>query len=184
MRVIAGKYRSRILQTIKSSSTRPTTDKNKENLFNIIGPYFDGGYCLDLFAGSGGLGIEAISRGMEHLYSVDKNYQAYSIIKSNVANLKMDEDVHVLKSDYKKALMKFEDEQIRFDLILLDPPYGKQIIQPLLIKMQEMNLLNPGCVVVCEDLKEEHFEGICQNLKRKKIVTYGITSLHIYEFGE
>ena len=105
MRVIAGKYRSRILQTIKSSSTRPTTDKNKENLFNIIGPYFDGGYCLDLFAGSGGLGIEAISRGMEHLYSVDKNYQAYSIIKSNVANLKMDEDIHVLKADYKKAIL-------------------------------------------------------------------------------
>ena len=184
MRVIAGKYRSRILQTIKSSSTRPTTDKNKENLFNIIGPYFDGGYCLDLFAGSGGLGIEAISRGMEHLYSVDKNYQAYSIIKSNVANLKMDEDIHVLKADYKKAILKFVEDQIKFDLVLLDPPYGKQIIQPLLTQMQEMNLMNEGCVVVCEDLKEEHFEEVYQKLKRKKIVTYGITSLHIYEFEE
>ena len=121
---------------------------------------------------------------MEHLYSVDKNYQAYSIIKSNVANLKMDEDIHVLKADYKKAILKFVEDQIKFDLVLLDPPYGKQIIQPLLTQMQEMNLLNGGCVVVCEDLKEEHFEEVYQKLKRKKIVTYGITSLHIYEFEE
>ena len=83
MRVIAGKYRSRQLKTVKSNLTRPTTDRNKENMFNIIGPYFDGGVVLDLFAGSGGLGIEALSRGCHQLYSVDKQYAAFKVIKEN-----------------------------------------------------------------------------------------------------
>ena len=83
MRVIAGKLRSRQLKSVDSKLTRPTTDKNKENLFNMIGPYFDGGVCLDLFGGSGGLGIEAISRGMEKLYTVDKQYKAFQVIKEN-----------------------------------------------------------------------------------------------------
>ena len=147
MRVIAGKYKSRSLQTITSSSTRPTTDKNKENLYNIIGPYFNGGNCLDLFAGSGGLGIEALSRGMECLYSVDNNYRAYTIIKKNIETLKMNEETHVLKSDYRKAIDKLSKDAITFDLVLLDPPYGKKIIQPLLMKLQELKLLNEGCIV-------------------------------------
>lgn len=184
MRVIAGKYKSRSLQTIKSNSTRPTTDKNKENLFNIIGPYFDGGTCLDLFAGSGGLGIEAISRGMERLYSVDKNYHAIQIIKENVASLKMDEEIHIMKLDYRKAISQFEKMQIRFDLVLLDPPYGKQIIQPLLSQMQGKKLLNDGCIIVCEDLKEEVFLEQYGRLIKRKTVTYGITSLHIYKYEE
>ena len=86
MRVIAGKYRSRMLKTVENNRTRPTTDKNKENLFNMIGPYFDGGNCLDLFAGSGGLGIEALSRGMEFLVAVDKQYAAFKVIKENLEN--------------------------------------------------------------------------------------------------
>lgn len=184
MRVISGKYKSRSLQTIKSSSTRPTTDKNKESLYNIIGPYFNGGNCLDLFAGSGGLGIEALSRGMECLYSVDNHYQAYSMIKKNIETLKIDEETHVLKSDYRKAIEKLSNEGIRFDLVLLDPPYGKKIIQPLLVKMQELKLLNEGCIVVCEDLKEEVFEEKYLSLRRIKQVSYGITALHIYQFEE
>lgn len=184
MRVIAGKYKSRILQTIKSNSTRPTTDKNKENLFNMLRPYLDGGVCLDLFAGSGGLGIEAISRGMDVLYSVDKNYQAYTMVKQNVATLKMDEEIHVMKSDYKKALALFEEEHIQFDLVLLDPPYGKKIIQPLLLELQTRHLLNKHSVVVCEDLKEEVFDEVYGELERIKEVHYGVTSLHIYQLGD
>ena len=78
MRVIAGKYKRRLLKAVPGQNTRPTTDRNKENLFNLIGPYFDGGVCLDLFGGSGGLGIEALSRGMVKLYSVDVDYRALS----------------------------------------------------------------------------------------------------------
>ena len=98
--------------------------RNKENLFNIIGPYFDGGAVLDLFAGSGGLGIEALSRGYEHLYSVDNQYAAFQVIKENFTMLKL-ANAHVYKLDYRKALKRFANEKLKFDLILLDPPYGK-----------------------------------------------------------
>ena len=109
MRVIAGKYKSRQLKSVKSNLTRPTTDRNKENLFNIIGPYFDGGAVLDLFAGSGGLGIEALSRGYEHLYSVDNQYAAFQVIKENFTMLKL-ANAHVYKLDYRKALKRFANE--------------------------------------------------------------------------
>lgn len=101
MRVIAGKYKKRQLKVPKTQLTRPTTDKNKENLFNMIGPYFEGGTVLDLFGGSGGLGIEAISRGCDTLYSVDKQYEAFKTIKENFALLQL-ENCYPLKMDYKK----------------------------------------------------------------------------------
>ncbi|MEG0368342.1 MAG: RsmD family RNA methyltransferase, partial [Coprobacillus sp.] len=107
MRVIAGKFKSRQLKSVNSDLTRPTTDKNKENLFNIIGPYFQGGVCLDLFGGSGGLGIEALSRGMDELYSVDKQYKAFATIKDNIQTLKLEDVAHVYKMDYQKALQQF-----------------------------------------------------------------------------
>ena len=90
MRVIAGKYKKRQLKVPKSQLTRPTTDKNKENLFNMIGPYFQGGTVLDLFGGSGGLGIEAISRGCDVLYSVDHQYEAFKTIKENFSVLRLE----------------------------------------------------------------------------------------------
>ena len=107
MRVIAGKFKSRQLKSVDSSHTRPTTDKNKENLFNMIGPYFDGGICLDLFGGSGGLGIEALSRGMDELYSVDKQYKAFATIRENFKLLKIEDVAHVYKMDFRKALQQF-----------------------------------------------------------------------------
>ena len=103
MRVIAGKFKSRQLKSVDSKLTRPTTDKNKENLFNMIGPFFDGGVCLDLFGGSGGLGIEAISRGMDELYSVDKQYKAFATIKENIQTLKIQDAAHVYKMDYQNS---------------------------------------------------------------------------------
>ena len=105
MRVIAGKYKSRQLKSVKSNLTRPTTDRNKENMFNIIGPYFQGGNVLDLFAGSGGLGIEALSRGCDYLYSVDNQFAAFQVIKDNLKLLKID-NAKVFKLDYRKALKR------------------------------------------------------------------------------
>ncbi|WP_296880328.1 16S rRNA (guanine(966)-N(2))-methyltransferase RsmD, partial [Thomasclavelia sp.] len=144
MRVIAGKYKSRQLKTVKSNLTRPTTDRNKENMFNIIGPYFNGGKVLDLFAGSGGLGIEAISRGFDELYSVDKQYAAFKVIKENFELLKL-EQAQVFKMDYQKALKKFADEQLKFDLIILDPPYGKNMVNGILEFLLTNKMLNNNC---------------------------------------
>ncbi len=183
MRVIAGKFRSRQLKSVDSKLTRPTTDKNKENLFNMIGPYFQGGACLDLFGGSGGLGIEALSRGMDELYSVDKQYKAFLTIRENFRTLKIEDIAHVYKMDYMKALHKFNDEQLKFDLVFLDPPYGMKINQGILEYLKDNRMLNDECIIVIEDLNEEVIQ-IEAPYHLKKQQSYGITTLQIVKYKE
>lgn len=183
MRVIAGKFKSRQLKSVDSKLTRPTTDKNKENLFNIIGPFFNGGVCLDLFGGSGGLGIEAISRGMDELYSVDKQYKAFATIKENIQTLKIQDVAHVYKMDYQKALQQFANENIQFDLVFLDPPYGLKISQKILDFLVKNCMLKQGCLLVIEDLNEEVIE-IKEPFILKKQQSYGITTLQIIVYEE
>lgn len=178
MRVIAGKYKSRQLKTVKSSLTRPTTDRNKENLFNMIGPYFDGGIVLDLFGGSGGLGIEALSRGCQYLYVNDHQYQAYKVIQENIKALQI-ENVSITKMDYQRVLQKLQ--QVQFDLVLLDPPYGKNMVDPILEYVIEHQMLKDQCLVVVEELKEVKVKQYPQ-LQCIKEVVYGITTLHIYQY--
>lgn len=178
MRVIAGKFRSRQLKSVDSSLTRPTTDKNKENLFNMIGPYFNGGVCLDLFGGSGGLGIEAISRGMDQLYTVDKQYKAFSVIKENINLLKISDRAFVYKMDYLKALNKFNEMKLKFDLVLLDPPYSMKVNKNIINYLHENHMLNQDCILVLEDLNEEVIE-VESPFELKKQVQYGITTLQI-----
>ncbi|MCD8027711.1 MAG: 16S rRNA (guanine(966)-N(2))-methyltransferase RsmD [Erysipelotrichaceae bacterium] len=180
MRVIAGKYRSRRLKTVDSYSTRPTTDKNKENLFNMIGPYFQGGICLDLFAGSGGLGIEALSRGMDELYCVDKQYKAFQVIRENFKSLNIDHG-HVYKMDYRKALEKFKDMGLVFDLVLLDPPYSMKTNQSIIDYLADNHMLNNQCIIVIEDKIEEAltFNAPFYLYKQQ---TYGITILQIIKY--
>ena len=155
MRVIAGKYKKRQLKVPKTQLTRPTTDKNKENLFNMIGPYFEGGTVLDLFGGSGGLGIEAISRGCDTLYSVDKQYEAFKTIKENFALLQL-ENCYPLKMDYKKALNYLKEKEIKFDYVFLDPPYGKGLVDDILFFLVENQMLNDEACIVVEELKEKN----------------------------
>lgn len=183
MRVIAGKFKSRQLKSVDSKLTRPTTDKNKENLFNMIGPFFNGGVCLDLFGGSGGLGIEAISRGMDALYSVDKQYKAFATIKENIQTLKIQDVAHVYKMDYQKALQQFANENIQFDLVFLDPPYGLKISQKILDFLVKNCMLKQGCLLVIEDLNEEVIE-IKEPFVLKKQQSYGITTLQIIVYEE
>jgi len=159
MRVIAGKYKKRQLKVPKSQLTRPTTDKNKENLFNMIGPYFQGGTVLDLFGGSGGLGIEAISRGCDTLYSVDHQY------------------------DYKKALKYLYEKGIKFDYVFLDPPYGKGLVDDILQYLVDHQMLNPQACIVVEELKEVEFKEI-EGIELNKRKEYGITALNIFYYED
>jgi len=183
MRVIAGEFKSRQLKSVDSNLTRPTTDKNKENLFNMIGPYFDGGICLDLFAGSGGLGIEAISRGMDQLYSVDKQYKAFATIKDNFKTLKIEDRAFVFKLDYFKALQQFKDKQLQFDLVLLDPPYGLKLHQKILDFLHQNHMLKDECIIVVEDLNKEIID-VRSPFVLKKQQSYGITTLQILKYEE
>ena len=138
MRIISGKYAKRNLFTLKSNKTRPTSDKVKESLFNSLGQFFEGGTVLDLYAGSGALGIEAVSRGYDDATLVDINYAACDIIRKNVALTKEESRFSVYKMSSNAAL-KF-----------LDPPYAKQRIAKDMQKMWQLDLLNENAIVVAE----------------------------------
>lgn len=117
MRIIAGEFGGRPLKAVPGMATRPTTDKVKEAMFSMIGPYFDGGNSLDLFAGSGGLSIEAVSRGIDHAYLVDKQFAAIKTINENIAVTKQPNRFTVTKRDARAALQELSGQGIKFDLI-------------------------------------------------------------------
>lgn len=184
MRVVAGEYGGRRLKAVPGMKTRPTTDKVKEAMFNIIGPYLDGGQVLDLFAGSGGLSIEAVSRGAEHATLVDRQYQAIKTIHENLSVTKEEDKFTVLKGDAYKILGKLAKQGQSFDYVFLDPPYKKQQILELMDQLKQLGLLNNASLIICEtdqvaDLPEElaDFELI-------KKADYGITELTFYRYKE
>lgn len=134
MRVVSGNYGGRPLKTLAGKTTRPTTDKVKGAIFNMIGPYFEGGRVLDLFAGSGSLAIEAISRGMDHAILVEKDRAAQQVILENIKMTKESEKFQLLKMSAERVLSNLSET---FDLVLLDPPYAKEQIVENLELLQE-----------------------------------------------
>ena len=139
MRIIAGKHKSRKLETLEGNNTRPMMDVMKESVFNTIGPYFEDIEILDLFGGSGALSLEAISRGAKHSIIIDLSREAVKVITNNVKSLHEEESVTILNTDYKIALKKLEGKQ--FDLIFLDPPYRLNIVNELLQYLDEHNMM-------------------------------------------
>ena len=125
MRIISGKCRGFNLETLKGDNTRPTLDRVKESVFNILGNSFYDLKVLDLFAGSGALGLEALSRGAKSCDFVDLSKDAVNIVKRNVEKCRLSEVSNIHQCDFKVAISKFSDGY--FDLVFLDPPYGKNI---------------------------------------------------------
>lgn len=156
MRIIAGKYAKRNLYTLKSNATRPTSDKVKGSLFNTMGQFFDGGQVLDLYAGSGALGIEAVSRGYDHATLVDISGQACDIIRKNVDLTKEPEKFEILRMRDTHALKIFQEKDKKFDLVFLDPPYAKEKIVKIMSLLLKNGLLNEKAWIVAET--DEHTE--------------------------
>lgn len=181
MRVVAGEFGGRKLKTLTGNNTRPTTDKVKGAIFNMIGPYFDGGKALDLFSGSGSLGIEAVSRGMEQAVLVEKNFRAMEIIRENIAMTKNEAAFQLMKMPANQAISKLVDSEIQFDLVLLDPPYAKQEIVKQIEMLLDNNLLTTDAIVVCETDKEVVLPETIGRLKERKRHDYGITAVTIYD---
>jgi 16S rRNA (guanine966-N2)-methyltransferase len=179
MRVVSGEYGGRPLKTLAGKTTRPTTDKVKGAIFNMIGPYFDGGRVLDLFAGSGSLSIEAVSRGMDSAILIEKDRLAQNVIMENIKMTKEDRKFQLLKMPAERALTSLSGQ---FDLILLDPPYAKEQIIANLELLQERNLLASGVIVVCETDKEVDLPELIGKLELTRQKVYGISKISIYEF--
>lgn len=149
MRIISGKYKGRNIEGYDIDGTRPTMDRVKESLFGTIQNYIKDSIVLDLFSGSGNLGIEAMSEGSSKAYLVDSNYKAIKTINKNVDNIGV-ENVYVLNMDYKRALEYFNDNNIKFDVIFLDPPYKTNYIEESTKLIDKYDLLNSDGIIVCE----------------------------------
>src|SRR5690625_1745452 len=123
MRIVSGEHRGIRLTSVPGKNTRPTSDKVKESIFNIIGPYFSGGHCLDLFAGGGNLGLEAISRGVDSAVFVEKNALAIKTINENIKKLRVENKARVYRNDAFKSLKQLTEQNFIFKIIFMDPPY-------------------------------------------------------------
>lgn len=150
VRVIAGENKGRALHTVSSQLTRPTTDKVKETIFNMIGPYFDGGTVLDLYAGSGGLAIEALSRGASEAVLVDKAAAACRMIRENIRNCRYENRTSLLHMDAKRALETLADASRQFDYLFLDPPYAHQQMTRDISFLIDHHMLQEHAILVAE----------------------------------
>ncbi len=181
MRVVAGERKGMPLKAVVGTTTRPTTDKVKESIFNMIGPFFDGGLAVDLFAGSGGLGIEALSRGAEKAIFVEKDGKAFATLQENIKKCRYETITELFRTDATRAvkgLLKREDIQI--DYLFMDPPYMKFNYYELVEQLVTGGKLSNNAIIVCEhstdvDLPDAYGE---YTLKRKE--TYGSSIISIY----
>ncbi|HFQ5464756.1 TPA: 16S rRNA (guanine(966)-N(2))-methyltransferase RsmD [Streptococcus pneumoniae] len=177
MKIVSGIYGGRPLKTLEGKTTRPTSDKVRGAIFNMIGPYFEGGRVLDLYAGSGGLSIEAVSRGMSNAVLVERGRKAQTIVAENIQMTKEIGKIQLLKMDAERALERVSGE---FDLVFLDPPYTKEQIVADIEKMAERELFSEDVMVVCETDKAVELpeEIACLGIWKEKI--YGISKVTVY----
>lgn len=178
--MIAGTARSLKLKTPAGNDVRPTTDRIKETLFNIINPYIYGCNFLDLFSGSGGIGIEALSRGAERAVFVDNSPVSIACINENIVHVGFTEKANVLRSDAVNAVSKLHYEGKRFDIIFLDPPYDKLLEKDVLESLIQFPLLNDDGIIIVEasaDTEFDYLDSSCLEVFRVK--SYG-SNKHVF----
>ena len=180
MKVISGKLKGRKIVGYDIEGTRPTMDRVKESVFGSIQNYLEDAIVLDLFAGSGNLGIEAISNGSLKCYFVDNNKKCINTIQDNIKQFHIENESVVIQDDYKNALQYFYNNDIKFDIIFVDPPYQYQLMNEILNLIKEYNILNDNGIIVLEysfDKLEENISGY-RLFKFKK---YGDKYISIYK---
>lgn len=180
MRVISGKLRGRVLKGYNIEGTRPTMDRVKESVFASIYDYIDESIILDLFAGSGNLGIESISNGASKCYFVDNNIECINVIKDNIRTFKIENNSEVIKGDYKVAIKRLASNNISFDIIFIDPPYKYCIKEELFKMIIDNNLVNKDGIVVYEYSNKEEVD-ISDNFILLKSKKYGDKYIDIYK---
>lgn len=177
MRVVTGKARGVLLKTPEGMQTRPTADRVKEAMFSIVNFDIPGASVLDLFAGTGQLGIEALSRGAKSAVFVDAREDACKIVRENLRRTKMENQAKTVRSDYLEYLKRCRE---KFDIILLDPPYAEVFLETALKTIAEIDILQSGGIIITErPLGKElllDFDGFA----RSKDYKYGNTLLTLY----
>ena len=177
MRVISGLYKGRIIDGFDIDGTRPTQDRVKESLFGSIQDYLEDSIVLDLFSGSGNLGIEALSNGAKECYFVDNSKEAIKVINNNLSKIGITSNV--LNKDFKDALEYFKSTNIKFDLVFLDPPYKDDYIDYSIKYLLDNNLLNDNAIIVSEF--ENNINLDYKELKIKKEKKFGYKKIVIFK---
>lgn len=182
MRVVSGSAKGRPLKSVPGSGTRPTTDKVKEAVFSMIGPYFEGGAVLDLFAGTGGLGIEALSRGMESAVFVDMEPKSIDTIRANLKATNLEAKAQVYRNEAGRALSALEKRGRVFDLVFLDPPYRLKHGDELMLSMVEKGMLQEDAIIVLEHESNYAYPEEIPGFYRLRQAVYGETTISIYQY--
>ncbi len=152
-------------------------------MFNMLGPYFEGGQALDLYAGTGGLGIEAVSRGMDHAILVDSAFAAIKTIRENVALTKAPDRFDIKKMPVQRALDDFAAQETQFDLIMMDPPYAKQQVMKQLAQIRAAKLVPEGGRVMVETGLDVDYPEVIPGYELLRHQTYGVAQVVILEMG-
>lgn len=183
MRIIAGKARSRKIVAPEGFNTRPVTDKIRESLFNIWQTEIYGARFLDLFSGSGCMGLEALSRGAKHVVMVDNSNDAIKVIKQNLKSTGLGEDSHeVLREDVFGSIKRLQDRGEKFDIIYIDPPFTvDEIFIPVMETVGASTLLREDGVVAIRTLDKKEMPDEFGSLIKYREKRYGLSTVHFYE---
>jgi 16S rRNA (guanine(966)-N(2))-methyltransferase RsmD len=183
MRIIAGEFKGRRLAAVRGH-IRPTSDKVREAIFNILGPAVVEARVLDLFAGTGALSLEALSRGANHAVLVEEHGSALGVLRQNIENLGLQDRVTVMALPVAGALRRLSSQEDRFSLIFLDPPYGRGLAPKTLAALAACGLCRPEARVVVEHSHRESLPERLNRLGLQQSKRYGDTSLTIYGVQE
>ena len=183
MRVIGGKYRGRRLRAPAGQDVRPTSDRLRETLFNIIAPRIEGSRFLDLCAGSGAVGIEAISRGAASVTFIDRSRRACSVIESNLAALGVTSNATIINRDAVGALKRMAEDSEKFDIIFFDPPYASEIYSQVMRGLSASHLLGPEALVITEHRAKSPPESEYGELRIYRQVKQGESAIAFYALG-
>jgi len=180
LRVIAGRWKGRRLLAVKGMHTRPTSDRVKEAIFNMLQQYITGSNVLDLFAGTGNLGLEALSRGCSRVVFVEKDPRAIDVLNKNRANLGCVEQTTVMRDDVFHAIKRLSGRE-RFDIIFADPPYSRGLEAPLLDAIADSDILYQDGIVVLEHSSRDHQPDRVGSLIKLQDRRYGDTEISLYK---
>ena len=177
MRVITGTARGTVLKAPKGMQTRPTMDQVKEGLFSAIQFEIEGRRVLDLFAGSGQLGIEALSRGAKSAVFVDASREACAVVRENLVKTRLSDRAQLVQADYLGYLARCRDT---FDLVFLDPPYAEVFLENALRKISEIDILSDSGIIICERPSEKQLLGDFPGLLHYRDYRYGKAAVTLY----
>src|SRR5215470_5922929 len=182
MRIIAGLYKGRRLKTLEGIKVRPTSDRLRETLFNILAPRIEGARFIDVCAGSGAVGIEALSRGAAHVTFVEISRKASSVIMENLRHCKIEENFKLINRDALQAMKYFANERTEFDIFYIDPPYDSEIYSPVLWQIAKERLLAEDGVAIVEHRRQLLLSPNYGPLRPYREVIQGESCLTLYQY--